>query len=74
MNEYRSMIFYKSTYEVMCLLPTEQEKLEAFDGLVKYAFYDVEPEPSTNCVAMVYRQALPAIKQSKEKYLKKISG
>lgn len=63
-----SMIIYESAYKAINYLPNEKLQLEAFKGLMEYGFYGTVPKSENPFVNMVYVQAIPSMRNAKERY------
>lgn len=73
-NIKESMIVYESAYKAICFLPDEQQRWEAIEGLMRYGFYDEEPESENPFVKMVYVQAIPSMRSAKERYARAVEN
>ncbi len=63
-----SMIIYESAYKAISYLPDEKSQLEALKGLLEYGFYDTVPESDNPFIKMIYVQAIPSMRNAKERY------
>ena len=72
MNE--STIIYKSAYTAINYLPTDELKWEAINGLLRYGFFGEDPVSENPFVNMVYVQAIPSMRASKERYERAVEG
>lgn len=63
-----SAIIYESAYQAINYLPDDQLQLEALKGLLEYGFYDTMPESDNPFVNMIYVQAIPSMRNAKERY------
>lgn len=73
-NYKNSMVFYESAYLAINYLPTNELKWEAVNGLFEYGFYGVVPESDNPFINMVYVQAIPSMRNAKERYLKAVEN
>lgn len=71
-NTKTSMVFYESAYAAINYLPTTELKWEATQGLLNYGFYGIEPESDNPFVNMIYVQAMPSMRNAKQKYWKSV--
>lgn len=71
-NTKTSMVFFESAYAAINYLPTIELKWEATQGLLNYGFYGIEPESDNPFVSMIYVQAMPSMRNSKQKYYKSV--
>lgn len=68
MSNKETMVIYESAYKAINYLPTVEMKWEAIEGLLKYGFYNVEPESDNPYINMVYTQAIPSMRSAKKRY------
>lgn len=73
-NTKTSMVFYESAYAAINYLPTVELKWEATQGLLNYGFYGIEPESDNPFVNMIYVQAIPSMRNAKERYDKAVNN
>ncbi len=73
-NTKTSMVFYESAYAAINYLPTTELKWEATQGLLNYGFYGIEPESDNPFVNMIYVQAIPSMRNAKERYDKAVNN
>ena len=73
-NTKTSMVFYESAYAAINYLPTTELKWEATQGLLNYGFYGIEPESDNPFVSMIYVQAIPSMRNAKERYDKAVDN
>lgn len=73
-NTKTSMVFYESAYAAINYLPTTELKWEAAQGLLNYGFYGIEPESDNPFVNMIYVQAIPSMRNAKQRYEKAVDN
>lgn len=73
-NTKTSMVFYESAYAAINYLPTIELKWEATQGLLNYGFYGIEPESDNPFVNMIYVQAIPSMRNAKQRYDKAVDN
>ena len=71
-NYKESMVIYESAYLAINYLPDEKMKWEAIEGLMKYGFYGEIPESDNPFINMVYVQAIPSMRNAKQRYEKAV--
>lgn len=71
-NYKESMVIYESSYLAINYLPDEKMKWEAIEGLMKYGFYGEVPESDNPLINMVYVQAIPSMRNAKQRYEKAV--
>lgn len=69
-----SMVLYESAYKAINFLPDDKMKWEAIEGLMKFGFYDLEPESDNSLLKMIFTQAVPSMKTAKERYEKAVEN
>lgn len=66
--EKESMVIYKSIISAIDLLPNAEQKWEAIKGITNFGFYDKEPESKNPIINMIYIQAIPSLRNAKDRY------
>lgn len=66
--EKESMVIYKSIISAIDLLPNAEQKWEAIKGITDFGFYDEEPESENPIINMIYIQAIPSLRNAKDRY------
>ena len=75
MEHKDSMIIYESTYTAMeLILQDDSAWREAMIGLLRYGFYGEEPKSENPLVQAIWVQALPSMKNAKERYAKAVEN
>ena len=74
--ERKQFTFYRSFWEAIENLPTNKEKLQAFQILCDYALNETEPDLSAvkPSVATVFRVTRPILKRAHERAQKTLTG
>lgn len=73
-NYKESTVIYESAYLAISYLPDDKTKWEAMEGLLKYGFYGEVPESDNPFVNMIYVQAIPSMRNAKQRYDKAVEN
>ena len=71
--ERKGFLFYSSFYEAAKVLKKPTQRLEFYEGIIKYAFEGTEPSESDPLVNALLEMAYPVLKANRERFEKKTS-